>query len=184
MSYDHQPGLSSQPYGFMQITFRKANSPTLVGVGETSLDGLRLGIDNQIIQPITTDTTTRHLNGYLRWQEASSFVVQTSDGVSPITSNERMRITSTGALNQNYKTNYLGIDNPLNTTRISISESGSTPLVRPMSLMHLGYDYGFNVAGTPLPNGYRTWMDLGTLTSTNRDHLWVGLKQMTGWMLL
>lgn len=187
LSYQFRPNTTAQPqlyeeFGFMQITYRRPNGATtnIIGQGELATDGLRLGIDNQIFQPVTGVTSTRHMNGYLRWQEASSFIIQTEDDTTThdIEQNERIRVTSIGALKRNYAGQYLGLPQAENTTRISISESGSTPLTKPMSLLHLGYNYG------EFPNstlgqqyaGYRKWMDLGMLASTRRDHVWVGIK--------
>lgn len=161
-----------EDFGFMQITYRRANGATtnLIGQGENSTDGLRMGIDNQVFNY----GNKQFLNGYLRWQELSSFVIQTEDGGAPnIEQNERLRITSIGALDSNYTTlAYDGLRTPTNVTRISISEAGSNPLLRPKSLLHLGYDYG----GLFTVQGYRKWMDLGMLTSNNKDHVWLGLK--------
>lgn len=167
------PGRSFEGYGFQQITYRRPLGATqdITGQGEMETDGLRLGIDNNIF----SSGPQQHLNAYLRWQEASSFIVQTEDGITPnIEQNERMRVTSIGALNNNYtSTQYIGLHNTTDATRISISEDGSIPLTRPKSLLHLGYDYGNIATGI---EGFRTWMDLGMLTSTNEDHIWIGLK--------
>lgn len=207
LSYDRQASLISSPhpngqlneaFGFMQITYRRPAGATtdIVGEGEQVTDGLRFGIDNEVIQPLAGSTApalaTRHLNAYLRWQEVSSFVIQTEDSkVANIQSNERMRVTSIGAISRHYPGGtfglYYGLDGNLtdantlndsindNVTRIAISELGSQGLTRPKSLLHLGYDYGNNTVSTP-PEGYRKWMDLGMLTSNNRDHIWIGLK--------
>lgn len=172
MSYDHQVGVANQPYGFMQITYRQGTGSPVIGTGETATDGLRFGIDNGFFSG-----PQNHLNSYLRWQEASSFIIQTEDDNTPnISSNERLRVTSIGALNLNYNTLlYDGLTATTNATRISMSESGSAPLMRPKSLLHLGYDYG----GLFTVQGYRKWMDLGVLTSNNKDHVWLGLKPRT-----
>jgi len=189
MSYDRQASQFSNPYpnaqlneafGFMQITYRRPNGVLLniTGEGETETDGLRFGIDNNVFQPVGTDTSTRHLNAYLRWQEASSFIIQTEDNITPnIEQNERLRVTSIGALKKNHKEQYIGLQNVNTATRISISENGANPLTKPLSLLHLGYDYGgWNQTVGEIKNGYREWMDLGILTSTSRDHVWIGLK--------
>jgi hypothetical protein len=122
MSYDYQNTVASQPYGFMQITARRplANSTNIIGQGEAATDGLRLGIDYNM-QGSTS--AKNHLNGVLRWQEASSFIIQTEDDVTPsIQNSERLRVTSIGALNSNYTTaEYLGNTIPANSTRVSIS---------------------------------------------------------------
>ncbi|MFN5983283.1 MAG: tail fiber domain-containing protein [Fluviicola sp.] len=173
MSYDRRTQVADELYGFMQITYRRP-TPTvtdITGEGQTASDGLRFGIDNEVFGT----GTEQHLNGYLRWQEASSFIIQTEDDNNPsIQTNERMRITSLGALDLNYNNaQYFGYTLPTDITRISISQRGTTPLLRPKSLLHLGFDYGNEGTGI---EGYRRWMDLGLLTSTNEDHVWLGLK--------
>ncbi|TSJ46729.1 tail fiber domain-containing protein [Fluviicola chungangensis] len=171
-SFQFVAGNGAEGNGFHQITYRRANgaSSDIVGQGEAATDGLRFGIDNDVFNT----GGVSYLNSYLRWQEASSFIVQTEDDATPnIQSNERLRVTSIGALSTNYNTIlYDGLTASSNATRISISESGAAPLLRPKSLLHLGYDYGglFNI------QGYRKWMDLGMLTSNQRDHVWIGLK--------
>ncbi len=177
MSYQYRYAAATpsanEAFGFMQVTYRRQVGTTVdtIGQGEQVTDGLRLGIDNQLYG----SSGFRHLNSYLRWQEASSFIVQTEDGgAANIEQNERMRITSIGALRKNYTTNqYFGLTDSLNVTRIGISESGRFPLTRPKSLLHLGYDYG---SGIFAMEGYRKWMDLGVLTSNSKDHVWLGLK--------
>jgi hypothetical protein len=176
MSYDRQQGTLNEAYGFMQITYR--NPTALIGAGETESDGLRIGIDNEIIN----SPANSHLNAYLRWQEASSFVIQTENDNTPdIEQNERMRITSTGALALNQGPNYGGVNTPTNVTRISISREGTTnsALTQPLSLLHLGYNLGeftSQLTNFPFSNGYRSWMDLGAMVSNKTDHVWLGLK--------
>jgi hypothetical protein len=175
MSYEFRTGSANQSYGYQQITYRKptAQSVDIIGQGEAATDGLRFGIDNTVY----TGGPNNYLNSYLRWQEASSFIIQTEDDLIPnISSNERLRVTSIGALNATQNTIlYDGLTTSTNATRISMSESGATPLQRPKSLLHLGYDYG----GLLAVQGYRKWMDLGVLTSNNKDHVWFGLKPRT-----
>lgn len=182
LSYDYQQNtpaqpLLNEPFGFMQITYRRplTAAQDTVGQGEQATDGLRLGIDNDLFGV----AGRLHLNSYLRWQEASSFIIQTEDDLTPnIQSNERMRITSIGALRRNHGVSYVGLPSPTSTTRVSISESGVNPITRPLSLLHLGYNYNtVNLAGVPVSNnGWRPWMDLGMLTSNARDHVFIGLK--------
>lgn len=173
MSYQYRSGDPNEPFGFMQITYRRQNGATqdTIGQGEQVTDGLRLGIDNNVFGA----AGRRHLNAYLRWQEASSFVIQTEDNNTPnIEQTERIRITSIGALNRNYLVNqYNGLTTNENVTRVAISHLGNAPLTRPKSLLHIGYDYG----NPPIAavQGYRQWMDLGMLVSNSRDHVWLGL---------
>ncbi|MGV3611428.1 MAG: tail fiber domain-containing protein [Fluviicola sp.] len=173
MSYQFRTGAAAQGFGFQQITYRRpfGAGADIIGQGEAATDGLRFGIDNQVM----TGNPQNYLNSYLRWQEASNFIIQTEDDNIPnIGANERLRVTSIGAmmLTQSPPLGYDGLTTATNATRISISESGSLPLERPKSLLHLGYDYG----GFFTVQGYRKWMDLGMLTSNNRDHVWIGLK--------
>lgn len=174
MSFQYLDGTAaSEPYGFMQITYRRAYNAAsdIIGQGEAATDGLRLGIDNEINN---INGVANFLNGYLRWQEASNFIIQTEDGGSPnIDANERMRITSVGALVATQGAGYGGLTSPSYTTRVSISANGVLPVNRPLSLLHLGY----NAATT---DGWRSWMDIGTFTSSGSDHIYVGLKPENG----
>ncbi len=167
-----------EDFGFMQITYGRANGTAtdLIGQGELNTDGLRFGIDNQEISPVGGQ---RHLNSYLRWQEASSFIIQTEDGGTPnIEQNERIRVTSIGALTANYGNAYGGLITPAaasSTTRIGISHNGLTPVARPLSLLHLGYQT--SGGGT---DGWRPWMDVGIFTSNGTDQVFLGLKPEAG----
>lgn len=162
MSYTHRTDPTTERYGFQQITYRGTNN--IIGMGETATDGLRFGIDNQIFNP---GTPLQHLNSYLRWQEASSFIIQTEDGgAANIEQNERMRFTSIGALVANHGAGYGGMTVPAFVTRTSISYTGLNPVNRPLSLLHLGVNGGF---------AWRNWMDLGTYTSNTNSHVYFGL---------
>lgn len=171
MSYDHQIGTGSQSYGYMQITYRQGTGSPVIGTGEAATDGLRFGIDN------TTFNTggLPYLNSYLRWQETSSFIIQTEDDNAPsIAAAERMRFTSLGALVANHGAAYGGLITPANSaniTRVAISHLGSLPVTKPLSLLHLGYQTpgGGN-------DGWRPWMDVGMFTSNSTDHIFIGLK--------
>ncbi|MFL5751892.1 MAG: hypothetical protein ACJ76F_00675, partial [Bacteroidia bacterium] len=72
--------------------------------------------------------------------------------------------------------------NDTNITRVSISHQPATPVIRPLSLLHLGYDPSAFFA--PNNGGWRPWMDIGTYTSGLVDHLYVGLKDEGGPALL
>lgn len=175
MSYDWQAGIANDPFGFMQVTYRRptGQATDIIGQGEQVTDGLRFGINN-IIEGVGT---FQHLNGYLRWQEQSSFIVQTEDDATPnIQQNERLRVTSIGALGANWGTAYIGMTAPTNVSRLAVSYDGATPLTRPMSLLHLGYNIGGVVGTTQIQNGWRPWMDLGMLVSNSTDNVWIGLK--------
>lgn len=148
---------SDDQWGFMQITYRDLT-------GETANDGLRWGIDR--VQGNT--------NGYLRWQENSAFIVQTdwNNAAGGIANGERMRITT---VNDNLVANPGGLPN--NTTRVAISHIGNDPVTSPRSLLHLGYNTGTQVGPGGATDGWRTWMDVGTFTSSGSDNMYVGLKR-------
>lgn len=175
MSYQYRTGAANEPFGFMQITYRRANTATtdIIGQGEQVTDGLRLGIDNDVFGT----GLQSHLNGYLRWQEASSFVIQTEDDNTPnIQNNERIRVTSIGAIVNNQGTNYGGLITPINRSRIAISADGANPVTRPLSLLHLGFNTGAVALAPGGTDGWRPWMDIGTFTSNGTDNVYVGLK--------
>lgn len=177
MSYDWRAGAANQPYGYMQITYRRPNNVAtdIFGQGEQVTDGLRFGIDNAVFGV----GNERHLNSYLRWQEASSFIIQTEDNAIPsIANNERIRVTSVGALVLNHAASYAGITGPSNATRVAISHDGANPVTKPMSLLHLGYNTGVTPFGSSnLTDGWRNWMDIGTFTGSGTDNMYVGLKR-------
>ena len=175
MSYQFREGSSFKWSGFQQITYRRAfnEAADIIGQGEEATDGLRLGIDNTIFNLISG---TKYLNGYLRWQEASNFIIQTEDDNNPnIEQNERIRFTSIGALVANHGAAYGGLTTPTNVSRIAISHNGLLPVTKPLSLLHLGYQTfgGGN-------DGWRPWMDVGIYTSNGTDQVFLGLKPEAG----
>ncbi len=76
-----------------------------------------------------------------------------------------------------------GFLNPVaarNLTRISMHRDGTKRIQRPLSLLHLGYDFDvFAVAPGLNQGGYRGWMDIGTMCMSGTDHLYVGLRQQS-----
>lgn len=167
MSYDRQNGAANEAYGFMQVTYRDAGA--VLGSGETEQDGLRLGIDNDII----TSGGTSSLSSYLRWQENTPFIIQTDWNNTPggIQQGERLRVSSINAP---------GVPNPLNlnanTTRVAISYDGSNPITQPRSLLHLGYNTGTLLGPGGAADGWRNWMEIGAFTSNGTDNMYIGLK--------
>ena len=159
--HQHQENSASS---WMQITNQASpilnnpatnvNGPTAI----TSNDGLRWGID-----PVNI--------GYIYNQENKHLLFSTNHNAG--TSEERMRITHIGAPTT---------PNPGNTfandlTRVSISHDPLNPINRPLALLHLGYNTGNALAGTPNgTDGWRNWMEVGTLVSRSTDHVFVGLK--------
>mgnify|MGYP006144541949 CR=1 FL=1 len=168
MSYDRQNGQQNEAFGFMQITTRDPN--ILIGTGETEQDGLRFGIDNDIINL----DGINHLSGYLRWQENSPFIIQSDwdNTAGGIQNGERMRITSIAA--PGVIDPAMPLDN--NLTRVAISHHGSEPITNPRSLLHLGYNTSTNVLLGQVNDGWRNWMDVGTFTNIGSDNMYVGMK--------
>jgi len=90
----------------------------------------------------------------------------------------RMLITNVGSFTQppGFIGNIPGA--PLNRTRVSISHDPANPLIKPLSLLHLGFNtrYGFNFASTV---GWRPWMDVGMMVSSSSaisEHVYLGMK--------
>ena len=173
LSYQFREGSANEAYGFMQITYRSPfpnGINPIIGQGETANDGLRLGIGNV---PIGSGGSSAYLNSYLRWQEQSSFIIQTESTTdNNVNNDERIRVTSIGALNANFGSNYLGNIGVDNRTRIGISSNGALPVQRPMSLLHLGFD-------APAVSGWRDWMDIGSYMTNGNDNMYVGLMRVS-----
>lgn len=139
----------------------------------TAADGLRLGIMGH---------TTANANGVamLYNQELRPLLFSTNANTTTATvlaTQERVRIMS-------YSTptvmpgSIIAPNNPSpgtnpNATRVSISHNPGTPLTRPLSLLHLGYNNDFPLVGN---SGHRPWMDVGTFTSQAINNTYVGLK--------
>ncbi|MBI2259416.1 MAG: tail fiber domain-containing protein, partial [Flavobacteriia bacterium] len=154
MSYPHRFGAQFEPYGFSQITYRYNG----LGGGETTNDGLRIGIDND-------QYVGNGLHGFLRWQEQTPFIIQTDWNNTPgdIEQGERMRISSTGAPNVTNGVYNTGD----NVTRVSIPYEGTPPISNPRALVHLGKD---------VQSGYdASFMDYGTLTNDGNQSLFTGI---------
>ncbi|MCL4857633.1 MAG: hypothetical protein KJZ55_10265, partial [Flavobacteriales bacterium] len=115
---------------------------TNVDVGESTTDGLRLGI--------LDETPGQPSFGYLRWQEASPFIIQTQNVENQNLNSERIRITT----NQ-------GNPDPFNpegdNTRIGISNRGEEHITLIRSLLHLGYNTGFLINNINATDGWRNW---------------------------
>jgi hypothetical protein len=164
--HQHQENSASS---WMQITNQASpilNNPTTNVNGPTAItanDGLRWGIDGSNI-------------GYMYNQENKHLLFSTNHNAANSSgpSLERMRITHIGAPTT---------PNPGNTfandlTRVSISHDPLQPIDRPLALLHLGYNTGNTfipgqAAGT---DGWRNWMEVGTLVSRSTDHVFMGLK--------
>ncbi len=96
-------------------------------------------------------------------------------GITPL---ERMRLNHLGPgalLNPGFPPAFAGVNPyPGNTlTRIGIPIDGSQPITRPLSLLHLGYNW-------PVPGivgGFRSWMNIGLGMMEGTDNLYFGLRE-------
>lgn len=151
------------------------------GTGQTANDGLRIGI-------LGHNNNQRNGNALIYNQERRHLLFSTNANTNTVNINngntrERMRITSINAPT-NLAGGGFGINNPgglaANLTRVAISHNPNTPVTRPLSLLHLGYNTGL-VGFTPTStDGWRDWMDIGTFTSNGTDNMYVGLKAESG----
>ena len=86
-------------------------------------------------------------------------ILLNTGGPTPGTIRERIRISQG-----------LGFGGITNVTRVGISYgAANTPIGIPRAILHLGDD--FNIAGS-----VRNWVDVGTLSALNSDHVYFGLK--------
>jgi hypothetical protein len=174
---------TSQPQSMLHMNIDGNQSLWLqmtnqLGTGQSANDGIRLGM---------VGSTIANQNGtaYLYNQENRHLLFSTNAPTIGINlpagaTQERMRVTSIGAPTLPFGSFIYGTYNPaaianLNTTRTSISYDPSAPIIRPMSLVHIGYGAAVNSAGTST-DGWRKWMDIGTYTCGSTDNMYVGLK--------
>lgn len=131
------------------------------GTGATGTDGLQIGY------PTTAPTfLTAHINQH----ENDNMVMLTNNG-------ERLRLSQIGNISIP-NMNPAGIAN--NITRVSISRDPASPVTRPLSLLHLGYNTGLVSTTANSTDGWRPWMDIGTFASNGTDHVYIGLKDEGG----
>ncbi|HEX8515912.1 MAG TPA: tail fiber domain-containing protein [Bacteroidia bacterium] len=129
------------------------------GTGQGPLDGLIAGYPA---------TSVNNREAMINQRENDRLSMYTNNG-------ERMRITHLGALNAGTAFNPGGL--PVNRTRIGISHDPGSPVTRPLSLLHLGYNTGAFPGGTT--DGWRPWMDIGMFISNGTDNGYLGLKHET-----
>ncbi|PKP38443.1 MAG: hypothetical protein CVT98_05065 [Bacteroidetes bacterium HGW-Bacteroidetes-15] len=151
------------------------------GTGQLASDGLRIGINGD-------NNTNVNGNALIYNQETRHLLFSTANNTNFVniangTTLERMRITSIAAPT-NLASGGYGVFNPANLsgnlTRVAISHNPNSPVTRPLSLLHLGYNTGL-VGFTPTStDGWRNWMDIGTFTNNGTDNMYVGLKQEAG----
>lgn len=157
LSYDRQANAINERFGFMQVTLRDATIAR--GTGETEFDGLRFGIDNDVL----TTAGTTYLNSYLRWQENTPFIVQTDwdNAAGGVEAGERIRVSTTAS--PGVPATML---NAANTTRVAIPYNGNVPITTPYAL--------FNLGTNPVSN-FSRYMDDGVLTSLLSTNLFSGI---------
>ncbi|HLP11089.1 MAG TPA: tail fiber domain-containing protein [Flavobacteriales bacterium] len=154
------------------------NAPTAI----TTNDGVRLGI-------FGSGNTDQNGIGLLYNQELKPLLFSTNantNTVTAIATQERMRVMSVGTTT--WMPTGIAVPGPTayatynpgsisaNMTRVSISHNPANPLVRPLSLLHLGYNTSVN-QNASIMDGWRPWMDIGTYTSSKFDNMYVGLKE-------
>jgi hypothetical protein len=122
------------------------------GTGQTVNDGLHIGYE-------FTDATFKvaEIN-----QKENDFLWIRSNNTPRIT------VSHTGALAFGGNSNPGGL--ATNLTRVGIGG-----MFVPLSMLHVGFD----MLG-PNSSGWRSWMDIGTLSSTEFDQMYVGLKEEPG----
>lgn len=141
---------AAQPRSMLHLNAPNAADATLQltsqNNGQLASDGLTLRVSGA------------NRDALVDQQEDASILLLT--GTSAGNGGERMRVTNEGT-------------NPFllqpNLTRVGISH-GPGSMTEPRSVLHLGTNLGTS------NNGWRPWMDIGTLTSATSDHLYVGLK--------
>lgn len=154
------------------------NAPTAIATN----DGVRLGI-------FGSGNTDQNGIGLLYNQELKPLLFSTNantNTVTAIATQERMRVMSVGTTT--WMPTGIAVPGPsayatynpgsisANMTRVSISHNPANPLVRPLSLLHLGYNTSVN-QNASIMDGWRPWMDIGTYTSSKFDNMYVGLKE-------
>ena len=123
-----------------------------IGTGQTINDGLHIGYG-------VTDASTKiaEIN-----QKENDFLWIRSHNLPRIT------VSHTGALNFGGNSNPGGLATDL--TRVGIGG-----MYVPLTMLHIGTDMQ-----QPTNSGWRSWMDVGTLSSTYTEQMYVGLKDEAG----
>lgn len=161
--------------------FTNRDGTTGTGTGENETDGVRFGI-------IGNSNTNINGTGALYNQENRALLFSTNATTNAINmasgvTNERLRLMSVGTPTY-LSGGSFGTFNPAglnaNFTRMAVSHNPASPITRPLSLLHLGYN---SAAATPATDGWRTWMDLGMFTSNGTDNVYLGLKDEGGGVL-
>lgn len=164
---------------WMQVTNQMTGNGLVTNTGPTIVtpnDGFRWGI-------LGAPTAVQNGNAFIYNQEERHIIFSTGSPTpgNMATTGERVRITalenpttlSTGAY---------GIYNPSGInpdfTRVAMSINPATPINRPMSLLHLGYDVGLLTPGST--DGWRPWMNIGMYIGDFGDGAYLGMKNEGG----
>lgn len=169
--------LSNQRSVWQQFTNRDILTNT--GTGELATDGFRLGI-------LGHDSINRNGIALVYNQENRPLLLSANantNNVNGFTTNERLRIMAynTPTVLPTVPATY-GFYNPApdsipnNITRMSISHNPLSPVTRPLSLLHLGYNTG-SILNPNSTDGWRSWMDVGMFVAQGTDNVFLGLKR-------
>lgn len=151
--------------------------------GQQNTDGLKIGI----LGDVSPANDPRNGNAFLYNQENRHLIFGTNH---PTPANmsataERMRITSFSAPTNLPGGGYgaytpAGATSLADATRVAISYDPASPVTRPLSLLHLGYNTGLFSFPGGSTDGWRPWMDIGMFVSNGTDNTYLGLKQEPG----
>lgn len=159
--------------------FTNRNILLNTGTGELATDGFRLGI-------LGNDSLNRNGIALVYNQENRPLLLSANantNNVNGFTTNERLRIMAynTPTVLPTVPATY-GFYNPApdsipnNITRMSISHNPLSPVTRPLSLLHLGYNTG-SILNPNSTDGWRSWMDVGMFVAQGTDNVFLGLKR-------
>jgi len=162
--------------------------------GQRNIDGLRMGLVGAIQNPANplfllnnfAATPSAVGTAMIYNQENRPLLFSTGQNNTTFAFNginstmERVRIMAVGDSTQmDAFSSVYQVNNPgslaTRLTRMSISHDPVTPVTRPLSLLHLGYNTGAIGGGTV--DGWRSWMDIGMFTSNGTDNVYIGLKR-------
>jgi hypothetical protein len=128
---------------------------------------------------------TAVITDYCGWDAATTIPFNLEHrGIAPITMRtngfERFRTWHRGIgflLPGNFPLSQLNPYPGNRLTRTSISLDGQVPVTRPISALHIGYDWPQNLSTFGVQGGFRDWMNLGTMYMEGTDNFFVGLRE-------
>jgi len=161
----HAENNPSNSQGNAELGFTKASfQMTLEGItGQGDKDGFI------ILSEEFGPTTQENGTVFFRQLENRSMRFE-SVNLNPLNGfiiGERLRITS---LSDTITTNPGLL--PRATTRLAVSARGNSPLQRPLSTLHIGENMNID------NDGWRSWMNIGTLNSKRDKHCFFGLQTL------